>query len=40
MQLSGLDWMVIALYGVVALTVGLVFARRAGKGTEEFFLIL
>jgi Na+/proline symporter len=38
MQLVGLDWMVIALYGVVALTVGLVFARRAGKGTEEFFL--
>jgi Na+/proline symporter len=38
MQLVSLDWMVIALYGIVALTVGLVFARRAGKGTEEFFL--
>jgi Na+/proline symporter len=38
MQLVSLDWMVIALYGIVALTVGLVFAQRAGKGTEEFFL--
>ena len=38
MQLATLDWAVIALYGVVALAVGLIFARRAGKGTEEFFL--
>lgn len=38
MQLVSLDWVVIALYGIVALTVGVVFARRAGKGTEEFFL--
>jgi Na+/proline symporter len=27
-----------SFYGVVALTVGLYFARRAGKGREEFFL--
>ncbi len=38
MQLNGVDWLVVALYGVVALGVGLAFARRAGKGTKEFFL--
>jgi Na+/proline symporter len=38
MQLAALDWLVVALYGVVALAVGLVFARRAGKGITEFFL--
>ena len=38
MQLSTLDWLVIAVYGALALAVGLRFARRAGQGTEEFFL--
>ena len=38
MQLSTLDWWVLALYGVTALTIGLAFARRAGQGTEEYFL--
>ncbi len=38
MQLVGIDWFVVFLYGVIALAVGLVFARRAGKGTQEFFL--
>ncbi len=38
MQLVGIDWFVVFLYGLVALAVGLVFARRAGKGTKEFFL--
>ena len=38
MQLTTLDWLVIALYGVVALTVGVYFAKRAGSGTQEFFL--
>jgi len=38
MQLSTLDWWVLALYGVTALSVGLAFARRAGRGTEEYFL--
>jgi SSS family solute:Na+ symporter len=38
MQLVTFDWMVIALYGAVVLVVGLVFARRAGKGITEFFL--
>jgi SSS family solute:Na+ symporter len=38
MQLTSLDWTVIAAYGVLALTVGLYFARRAGSQTEQFFL--
>ncbi|MCG8469157.1 MAG: Na+:solute symporter [Gemmatimonadetes bacterium] len=38
MQLNGLDWLVLGLYGVVAVGVGLFFARRAGAGTNEFFL--
>ncbi|MDE2661662.1 MAG: Na+:solute symporter [Gemmatimonadota bacterium] len=38
MQLNGLDWIVLAAYGIVALGVGLWFARRAGSGTNEFFL--
>ena len=38
MQLTFLDWLVIAAYGVIALSLGLYFARRAGQGTSEFFL--
>ncbi len=38
MQLTSIDWVVVALYGTLALVVGLYFARRAGRGTEEFFL--
>jgi Na+/proline symporter len=38
MQLTTLDWSVMAAYGVVALAVGLFFARRAGKDTTEYFL--
>ncbi len=38
MELQALDWAVIAAYGAVALSIGLFFARRAGQGTEEFFL--
>lgn len=38
MQLTTLDWTVIAVYAVLALSVGLYFARRAGKETGEFFL--
>ena len=38
MQLSALDWWVLALYGVTILSVGLAFAHRAGRGTEEYFL--
>jgi Na+/proline symporter len=38
MQLTSLDWFVVALYGAVALGIGVFFARRAGKGTAEYFL--
>ena len=38
MQLTGIDWAVIASYGIVVLIVGVLFARRAGQGTQEFFL--
>src|SRR5210317_154073 len=38
MQLTGIDWAVIALYGIVVLVVGVLCARRAGRGTDEFFL--
>jgi Na+/proline symporter len=38
MLLTSLDWIVIAVYGAAALAVGLYFARRAGRETDEFFL--
>lgn len=38
MQLTNLDWIVMAVYGVLAIAIGLRFASRAGEGTEEFFL--
>ena len=38
MQLSTLDWWVLALYGLTILSVGLAFARRAGGGREDYFL--
>jgi len=38
MQLTSLDWSVVFLYGLIALVVGVIFARRAGKGTTEYFL--
>jgi Na+/proline symporter len=37
-RLTGLDWTVLSIYGVIAVGVGLLFARRAGSGTQEFFL--
>jgi Na+/proline symporter len=36
--LTTVDWVVVAVYGLFALSVGLYFARRAGRGTDEFFL--
>lgn len=36
--LSATDWIVIGLYMVVSLLLGLWFAKRAGKNTEEYFL--
>ncbi len=38
MQLAGIDWIVMAAYGLIALGVGLYFMRRAGQGIDEFFL--
>ncbi len=37
MQLTSLDWTIVAVYAAVTLAVGLRFARRAGSETEEFF---
>jgi Na+/proline symporter len=38
MLLSRLDWIVIALYALIAVGTGLYFARRAGSETSEYFL--
>jgi Na+/proline symporter len=38
MQLTSSDWVVVVAYGFTVLAVGLYFARRAGRGTDEFFL--
>jgi len=38
MQLDATDWIVMVIYGVIALGIGLAFTRRAGQGTTEFFL--
>ncbi|HXV86094.1 MAG TPA: sodium:solute symporter family protein, partial [Gemmatimonadales bacterium] len=38
MELTPLDWTVLALYGALSITVGLLVARRAGAGRQEFFL--
>ncbi|MCZ6755262.1 MAG: Na+:solute symporter [Gemmatimonadetes bacterium] len=38
MQLTAIDLIVIALYGAMALIVGIAFARRAGANRQEFFL--
>lgn len=38
MQLVGLDWIVIAVYGAVTVLLGLWFTRRAGSSMEDFFV--
>jgi SSS family solute:Na+ symporter len=38
MQLTMSDWVVVLAYGFIVVVVGLYFARRAGQGTEEYFL--
>ena len=30
------DWTIIALYFIVSIAIGLYYARRAGKNTEEY----
>lgn len=38
MQLEWIDWVVVAIYGVVTLIVGLLFTKRAGRSLEQYFL--
>lgn len=38
MKLVTIDWLIIAAYFVLSLVVGLYYARRAGRSTEEYFL--
>src|ERR671916_1876431 len=38
MKLNLLDWLIIAAYFALSLAVGLYYAGRAGRSTEEFFL--
>ena len=36
--MTALDWSIIVLYFLISLAIGLYYARRAGRSTEEFFL--
>lgn len=38
MALSGLDWIMVAVYAAVTVGIGLAVSRRAGEGRQEFFL--
>ena len=38
MKLVTIDWLIIAAYFVFSLLIGLYYARRAGRSTEEYFL--
>ena len=38
MQLTTLDWVVVAVYGAITLTLGFWFSRRAGQNIEEYFV--
>ena len=38
MQLTFLDWAMVAVYAVITVGIGLAVSRRAGTGTQEFFL--
>jgi Na+/proline symporter len=38
MQLELIDWVVVAVYGVVTLLIGLLFTKRAGRSLEQYFL--
>ena len=38
MQLATLDWIVIALYGLVTFILGMWFTRRASQNMEEYFV--
>jgi SSS family solute:Na+ symporter len=38
MKLNIIDWLIIAAYFALSLVIGLYYAKRAGRSTEEFFL--
>lgn len=38
MQLGALDWGVIVIYGIITLTLGFWFTRRAGQSMEDYFV--
>ncbi len=38
MTLATLDWIIVAVYFVLSLSVGLMFTRRASRSTENYFL--
>jgi SSS family transporter len=38
MKLVTIDWVIIAAYFALSLAIGLYYARRAGRSTEEYFL--
>ena len=38
MQLTSIDWTIVAIYGVVTLVLGFWFTRRAGQSVEEYFV--
>jgi SSS family solute:Na+ symporter len=38
MQLTSIDWAIVAVYGGVTLVLGLWFTRRAGQSLEEYFV--
>lgn len=38
MHLANVDWLVLATYGILAVGIGLLAARRAGRGAADFFL--
>ena len=38
MQLETLDWIVIAIYGIITFILGLWYTRRAGQSMEDYFV--
>ena len=38
MRLVTADWVVVAVYGAITLTIGFWFTRRAGQSVEEYFI--
>jgi Na+/proline symporter len=38
MRLNTIDWLVLAVYGLVSVVIGLMVVRRASQGRHEFFL--